>query len=346
MIKNVPQNLLITCAGRRNYLINYFKKELKDNGKIVAVDQDLSSAALTEADVVYKVSGIDNRKYVDELKAIVKKEKVNAIISLNDIELPLLSKSKNEFAALGAQVLVSDSDVIDMCFDKWQTYLFLKNIGLSTPSTFLSINAVKKAIKKQEISYPLIIKPRWGSASLGIHEVGNEAELMLAYQFLKIVMDKNSYYHPSLEGEVERIIIQEKIIGQEYGMDILNDFNGKYYGSFVRKKIAMRCGETDKAISVIDKDYCKIGAVVGGKTGHIGIMDCDFLVSDEKVYFLEMNPRFGGGYPFSHEAGINITAIYLFWLKGRSDIEKFNNYRSGLGFAKFDQTVKIGNDHK
>src|SRR5690606_30837564 len=129
--------------------------------------------------------------------------------------------------------------------------------------------------------------------------------------------------------------------GDEYGIDILNNFEGSHYGSFIRKKMGMRSGETDKAISVINKDFSNIARIIAENTKHIGNMDCDFFVRNGEVYYLEMNPRFGGGYPFSHEAGINTPAIYISWLNGDSSIEKYNNFKEGLMFSKCDRLMPI-----
>ena len=136
-------------------------------------------------------------------------------------------------------------------------------------------------------------------------------------------------------------MIQEKIPGKEFGMDVLNDFEGNYFGTFVREKIQMRSGETDKAISVIDARFEEIGKSIGMNLKHIGNLDCDVFEHNEELYVLELNPRFGGGYPFSHEAGNNTAAIYIEWLKGNKDISKFSNYKEDLMFSKCDRLLKV-----
>ncbi|MEM8937782.1 MAG: ATP-grasp domain-containing protein [Bacteroidota bacterium] len=336
-------NILITCAGRRNYLVNYFKNVLKGKGKVVAIDMALSASALAEADIVYQVPGIYNQDYISSLKKIIDREKVDAIISLNDIELPVLAKHKVELEALGAKVLVSDSLVVETCYDKWESYLFFNKIGLKTPKTYLSVEDTLEAINQGEIKYPLLIKPRWGSASLGINIVDNEEELKLTYEYLHLKAKKSLVGNGHATFDIANSLITQEIIkGQEYGIDILNDFNGKYHASFVRKKLGMRSGETDKAISVIDAKFSEIGKKIGDAMAHIGNMDCDFFVSGEDIFLIEMNPRFGGGYPFSHNAGVDIPAIYVSWLEGNSDIAKHNQYKAGLGFAKHDRMIQIG----
>nr|WP_299381496.1 ATP-grasp domain-containing protein [Allomuricauda sp.] len=334
-------NILFTCAGRRNYLINYFKEALGAKGKVVAVDMQLTAPALVDADVAKKVPGIYDPSYISALKEIIVDEQISAVISLNDLELPILSEHKSELEALGAHIIISDPRVISIAFDKWKTYTFFKEIGVDTPKTYLNLEDAQSAIETGELEYPVIIKPRWGSASISIDIAENEDELKLAYQLQHIKVKKSILSTASAEDMGQSILIQEKINGEEYGIDILNDLNGNHYSSFVRRKLAMRSGETDKAVSVIDENYAEIAKKIAEHTKHVGNMDCDFFVKDDKVYYLEMNPRFGGGYPFSHEAGVNTPAIYLAWLRGASDVDQYNKFKEGLMFSKCDKMMPI-----
>lgn len=336
-------NILFTCAGRRNYLINYFKEALKGNGKVVAVDTQLSAPAMTDADVSIRVPSIYDETYIDALKQVITNHNIDALISLNDLELPILSKHKEKLEALNCKVIISDESVINIAFDKWETFKFFQKLNIKTPNTFLTLEDALNAINSKELCYPLVVKPRWGSASIGVDIVENENELRLAYQ-LQHIRIKRSILNKASQQEIDKsILIQEKIGGEEYGIDILNDFNGNHYNSFVRKKLAMRSGETDKAISVTNSIFTNIGRVIGENTKHIGNMDCDFFVHNNDVYYLEMNPRFGGGYPFSHEAGINTPAIYLAWLAGIPNVDEFNDFKPDLMFSKCDRLIKVKN---
>lgn len=336
-------NILFTCAGRRNYLINYFKDALQGDGLVLAADNQLSAPALVDADVAIQVPSIYSDAYVEKLKELITTYDISAIISLNDLELPLLSEHRSELEALGAKVIVSSPEVIDIAFDKWKTFKFFEEIGVDTPKTYITLSEAENALKNGALSFPLVIKPRWGSASISIDIVENKEELELAYQLQRIKIQKSILKDASSNDIEKSILIQEKIDGDEYGIDILNDFEGNHYGSFIRKKMGMRSGETDKAISVINKEYSRIAKIIAEKTKHIGNMDCDFFVSNDKVYYLEMNPRFGGGYPFSHEAGINTPAIYLSWLSGENSVDKHNNFKEGLMFSKCDRMMPIKN---
>src|SRR5690606_9218638 len=124
--KTMNLNILFTCAGRRNYLINYFKEALKGEGKIFASDMQLSAPALVDADVAIQVSGIYDENYIPSLQKIIRENDIKAVISLNDLELPILSKHKRELEALGTKVIVASEDAITISFDKWKTVAFLE----------------------------------------------------------------------------------------------------------------------------------------------------------------------------------------------------------------------------
>ena len=334
-------NLLFTCAGRRNYLINYFKEAIKGQGKIFAADMSDTAPAMVDADVAIIVPSIYDINYIPSLKTIVNTHNIDAIISLNDLELPILSKHKAELESTGVKVIVSNENVIDIAFDKIKTFNFIQDIGLQTPLTYTTLNAVKNAIVEGKLNYPLVVKPRWGSASIGIDFPETEAELDLAFELQHIKLKKSILNTASEQDSDNAILIQEKMDGQEYGLDIVNDFEGNYFGTFVRKKLNMRSGETDKAISVIDDRFDTLGKIVSENLKHIGNLDCDVFVANNKLYLLELNPRFGGGYPFSHEAGVDTCATYIEWIKGNKDVQHFNQYKAGKLFSKCDRMLEI-----
>ncbi|MFV0180252.1 ATP-grasp domain-containing protein [Empedobacter falsenii] len=334
-------NILFTCAGRRNYLINYFKEALKGEGKVYATDMQLTAPALVDADVAIQVPAIYSKEYIPSLKNIIKEHSIKAVISLNDLELPILSEHKKQIEALGARVIVSDEEAIKIAFDKWETVKFLESNGLKSPKTFIDFQEAKKAIESGGLKFPLVIKPRWGSASIGIDFPETMEELELAYKLQNIRLKRTILAEASKDDIDHAILIQEKIPGKEYGMDVLNDFEGNHVGTFVRQKLQMRSGETDKAISVIDSRFHEVGKTIGENLKHIGNLDCDVFEHNGELFVLELNPRFGGGYPFSHEAGNNTAAIYIEWLKGNMDISKHSNYKKGVMFSKCDRLLKV-----
>lgn len=338
-------NILLTCAGRRNYLVNYFKEALQGAGKVIATDTQYNAPALADADIAVEVPFITDPNYIKILLQICRQNGVDAILSLNDLELPILAAHKPLFMEHGVHVIVSDTAVIDTCFDKWKTQLFLQKLGVKSPRTFLSLQEVTEAINQHQVSFPLIIKPRWGSASIGIEIVETKEELELAYKLLSIRL-KRSILSGAGDSVTDQVILfQEKLVGQEYGMDVINDLQGNYISSFAKKKLGMRDGETDKAQLISDERFLELGERIGSNLRHIGNLDMDVFDTPDGLYVLELNPRFGGGYPFTHQGGVNVPAILVEWLRGNQNIDDHLQFTSGQAFAKCDRIVEVFSGH-
>lgn len=332
-------NLLFTCSGRRHYLLNYFKEALGERGLVIAIDSQSTAPSFAAADLAFQVPSIYDPEYLDKLKEIIKSYQIKAVIPLNDLELPLLSRNKEELESLGARLIVSNPEFINTCSDKWATFQYLKKLKIATPKSFLKISDTLKSNSKGKICFPLIVKPRWGSGSFGIEIVDNELELQLAFELLKIRLKKSFLKNMNSNNVDEAIIIQEKLIGDEYGMDIVNDLNGEFQSCFAREKLAMRSGETDKAKTIVDRKFTDIAKMISINSKHLGLMDVDFFIKDDIVHILELNPRFGGGYPFTHEAGANVAAMYLDWLYDKKDVSIHDNFKSDMVFSKYDTLV-------
>jgi len=336
-------NILFTCAGRRNYLINYFKEALEGQGLVIAADMLRTAPAMVAANKAFVVPSVYDDSYVERILEICVNEKVDVVVSLNDLELPILSGSFSRFKLVSTMLLISNENVIDTCFDKIKTIELASSIGILTPKTFTSFKEAKDAIDEGILTFPLVVKPRWGSASMGLEFPDSIKELELAFELLSLRIHKTMLGKASAQDIDRAILIQEKIQGIEYGLDILNDFNGKTEQVYVKEKLAMRSGETDKAILRNHNELENIGFVIGNKLGHIGNLDCDIFESDGKYYLIELNPRFGGGYPFTHMSGGNYVAAIVAWLKGeRYD---FSNFKKDYDYiyAKSESIIGIGN---
>lgn len=333
-------NILFTCAGRRTYLLKYFKEQLGDDGKIIGADMQLTAPALSVADIRVVVPAVYDERYVEVLLNICKEHKVNVLISLNDLELPILARNKASFEQIGVVPIVSAPEVIDICFDKLRTSEYITSIGLNSPKTFANLKSALLALKSGELRFPLVIKPRWGSASIGIEFVNNEEELCITYNLVKKKIISGILGEVS-QNDKNYILIQEKINGKEFGLDVINDLNGCNVAVAVKEKLAMRAGETDKAVTVDNPDLRYIGRVLGSNLCHIGNLDCDILEMDGKYYVLELNPRFGGGFPFSYEAGVNLPRAIIEWVRGNTFDKSQLVQKNGLTFAKCDYLVNM-----
>lgn len=311
-------NILITSVGRRTYLIDYFKAALGAYGRVYAANS-CQTYSMSHADGGIITPQIYDDGYVEFLINYCRNNDISAIVSVFDIDLPILAKNKQTFAKHGITVVVSDENVINICNDKWRTYQFLISHGIATPKTFLTIESVKSAIASGALSYPVIMKPRWGMGSIGIYKVDNDDELSVLHSKLQREIFQTYLKYESSEAKDNCIIFQEMIKGQEYGLDVFNDLYGNLVTIVAKKKIAMRAGETDIAEIVDPGIFSKTGVALSKGLHHICNLDADcFLDSDGRVYVLELNCRFGGQYPFSHLAGVNFPRQILQWLAGEN----------------------------
>lgn len=333
-------NILFTCAGRRTYLLKYFRENMQEGDKIVATDMQLSAPALQAADIKVQVPAVYADNYVDMTLKICKDYQIEALISLNDLELPILAESKERFEAIGVKVIVSSPEVIDICFDKYKTAQWIESIGLHSPKTYVRLQDAKDALEKGEISFPLFMKPRWGSGSIGLESIADMEDLDLYYNILFKKIKKTILATASIGNEY--ILIQEKLIGKEYGLDVMNDLEGNQVAVSVKQKLSMRAGETDKAITIDLPEVREIGAAIGRELKHIGNLDVDIMQRANGDYcVLELNPRFGGGFPFSYEAGVNLPKAILQWLKGEKVDTTMLMPQYGKMFAKNDYLMEI-----
>ena len=299
-------NILLTSVGRRAYIIDYLRdvyKKLGLVGNIIATNSDMNTTAMSVADKAFESPIIYDEKYIPFLLEICKSEKIDMLISLFDIDLMILAKNKSRFEEMGVKVIVSNENIINICNDKFEMLKYLKKINMPVPKTYIDLEEALKGADFDKNSY--ILKPRWGMGSLSIFEAENKKELEVLYEKAKRSIQK-SYLRFESGADIDRaILIQEKIIGDEYGLDIFNDFKGENLTVTVKRKLAMRSGETDIAKVIENKELEDIGNKIAESLKHIGNLDMDILFDGQNAYIIDMNARFGGGYPFTHSAGVN-----------------------------------------
>lgn len=312
-------NLLLTSVGRRSYLAEYFKAAMDrvagSNGRVYVANSEVSPA-WNAADKGIVTPLIYDENYIPSLLKTCREYQIDLLLSLFDADLPVLAKHKDLFAMAGTTVVVSDPEVIQICNDKWATIGFLRKLKLPVPATFLSLPESLAALREGRISWPVMVKPRWGMGSLAIYEAENEEELKVLYQKSRKQISEGYLQYEARQDAESCVLIQEKLPGQEYGLDVINDLNGNYQTTIIKKKLAMRSGETDMAKTVDYPEIKMLGETLGRNMGHLGNLDVDVFDVDGKLYVLEMNARFGGGYPFSHLAGVDLPEAIIQWKLG------------------------------
>jgi len=322
-------NVLLTCIGRRSYMVDYFKQAVGNKGIIIASNSDANTTGMQAADKHFVVPQVNDPKYIDTLLSICLSEDIKLVVSLFDIDLPYLAKARDRFLAIGVELVVSDPWVVDMANDKWESFIFLTKNSIATPNTFLDLEKVKTALSNGELKFPLIIKPRWGMGSMSIFKAENIEELNFFYSFSKKEITKSYLNIVSEEKLDESVVIQEFVYGQEYGLDIFNDLVGNFCCTFVKKKLEMRSGETDSAEVVENEQLTALGQQLSQLLKHRGNLDVDVLqCADGKFKVLELNARFGGGYPFSYLAGANFPKALVQMVQGVKP--NFGNCKIGV----------------
>lgn len=327
-------NILLTSVGRRTYMVEYFKQALQKKGLVHAANS-LYTYALTRADKYIVTPQIYDDGYILFLLDYCRREKISAIISLFDIDLPILAKNIELFAQNNINILVSDHNVTQICNDKWKTYQFLTEIGLPQPNTYISLKELKDSINTGKVRFPIVLKPRWGMGSIGICKVYNEEELNVYYRSLKRDIFCTYLKYESSADMESCIIAQQFLSGQEYGVEIINDLECNYVTTFAKKKLAMRAGETDIAEIVDSSEFVKIAEVISKSLRHKAVLDVDCFKNDKgEIMVLEMNCRFGGQYPFSHNAGANVPLQIIKWLDGEPSDRNLLSPKVGVRSCK------------
>lgn len=309
-------NILLTSVGRRNYLVEYFKESLTEfGGSVFAVNSHANAPGLYHADGFAIAPIIHSDLYIPFLVEYCLENEIRVIVPLLDNDLPVLAQAKPIFEAVGIFVLVADEWLVQMANDKYKTFLFLKEFGFPSLPTFTDLSSFHEYYRSEQAPFPLIIKPRWGMGSLSVYEVEDEEELRFFVKKARKEVLSSFLKYESSQAPEQEILIMPKIQGDEYMLDIINDLEGNHLVTVVNKKLLRKGGETEAVETVSHPILEALGAKIASISRHPLVMDVDVIMSDETPYILEFNPRFSGGYPFSHSAGINLPKALIHWLK-------------------------------
>ena len=316
-------NILILSCGTRNKIVQYFKETLKGCGRVIATDMSSIAPALYEADKYYIVPRMTEPGYLEVILDICKNEKINGVLSLIDPELSFLAKHVDDFKSVGTTVIGSDYNLCEISLDKMRMYEFCKENNFKTARSWNNIDEFKAAVDAMEVKFPVFVKPQCGSASIAISKVNNmqTVELLLANA-----------------SEQDHLMIQEFLDGQEIGADVYIDIlSGEVISIFTKKKIVMRAGETDKAVSFKDEKLFDLIKQFVSKSGYRGQIDIDIFEIDGEYYISEVNPRFGGGYPHAYECGVNHMELIKNNLDGKRNKQIIGDYKDNVYMMKYNE---------
>lgn len=317
-------NILILSCGTRRKIVQYFKHALKGQGRVIAADCNQLAPALYEADQYYLVPRIDADNYLEQILQICRKETISGVLSLIDPELSLLARNAKQFMTAGATVIGSSYALCEMAMDKWQMYQWLCTHRYPCAKTFNEKETFYEAVIKGAIKYPVIVKPAKGSASAAVTKAyGHEMVEALSAQH-------------------ENLLIQEFLHGQEIGADCYVDLlSGEVISIFTKKKLAMRAGETDQAVSIKDKRLFYLIEKFLKEAGYRGQVDLDLFEINGEYFISEVNPRFGGGYPHAYLCGVDTPAMIVKNLCGKQNQPCLGQYEAGRYMVKYSEVLMI-----
>ena len=304
-------------------MVEYFKKALRGEG-LVFVANSVMSPALGAADGHFLTPLIYSSDYIPFLLNKCRELEIGLVVSLFDIDLPVLAAHREDFAKIGTTVAVSDPETLRYCNDKYQMFQKLREGGIGCPETVLAGTDAEAAYGNA--ARPVMVKPRFGMGSIGLYKACGRTEVTGAVAMCQREVAETYLKYESAETPGQAVILQECVDGAEYGLDVICDLKGNYVNTIVRRKLGMRSGETDEAIilgpedpdySVLQETGKKLAALIRPR----GLTDVDVMMApgSGRPYVIDINARFGGGYPFSHIAGADVPGAYVLWMKGRDE---------------------------
>jgi carbamoyl-phosphate synthase large subunit len=317
-----PFNILLSSAGRRVGLLRLFQAalaELDIRGKLVATDVSPLAAAWQQADIRHLVPRCDAPEYIDCLLQICRREHVRVVVPTIDTELAVLSRYRAQLAAENIEALVSQPECVAIAADKIRTnaWLVANNFPTVRQTTVAGV-----AASPGDWQIPLIAKPRNGSSSVGLLRVDDR-------RALEHVSDPDSY------------VVETVAAGQEYTVDVLVNRQGRAVCAVPRRRIEIRGGEISKGVTVRARDIealaCAICERLPGAYGALNVQL--FKAEDGSLSVVEINARFGGGFPLSAQAGADYPRWIIEELCGAPSPPRHDAWRHGVGMLRYDSEV-------
>ena len=315
-------NVLMCSVGRRGELLKNFRSSMVSGSKIIATDLSPYAPALYMADKQYLVPRIDDPAYIEMILDICKKEKINAVTTFIDPEIEILAKNRDKFEAQGVEVLAPYEETAKLCFDKYLMFQHLMKNNIPTVMTWGTLEQFEKAFDAGEVEFPVFVKPRTGSGSVGARKV-------YSYEILSEAMAED----PSL-------IIQEYMDCIDLDADVYIDtITHEAVAAFSKKKIETRIGGASKTVSFKDEKLFDFISKIVKTLKFNGPVDMDFFYRDGQYYLSEVNPRFGGAYLHAYGAGVDFIKMIENNLNGIANKPNFGDYEEGVVMMMYDSVV-------
>lgn len=316
-------NMLFCSVGRRCELLKDFRETLGDSVRLVVTDNSLYAPALAFADAAYQVPLITDKTYIPTILEICKKEQIDAVTTLIDPEIAILAEHREAFEALGITVLAPYQKTAELCFDKLEMAKYLTQQGIPTVKTYGTFAEFKAAYEAGEMVFPVFVKPRTGSGSVGARRVDT-------YEMLE-----------ELTAADTSLIIQELMTGEDMDADIYVDtVSHEPVAIFSKKKISTTIGGANKTISFKDEQLFTFVKNALKVFQFNGPLDMDLFYQDGQYYLSEINPRFGGAYLHAYGAGVDFPAFIYHNVKNKAANEScIGCYEADVVMMMYDSVV-------
>ena len=315
-------NYLMLSVGRRGELLKNFRQSLDQDSRIIATDLSPFAPALYFADEKYLVPRIDDPTYINRILEICRKEKIDAVATFIDPEIEILAKNRSLFSEIGVELLVPYERTAALCFDKYKMFMHLLKHKIPTVMTWGTIEEFYDAYKKNEIDFPVFVKPRTGSGSVGARKVYDS-------ESLEDVMKED----PSL-------IIQEFMDCEDLDADVYIDtISHEAVAAFSKRKLETRIGGASKTVSFKDDRLFDFIVTIAKSFKFNGPVDMDFFYKNGQYYLSEINPRFGGAYLHAYGAGVDFIKLIEKNLNGEKNRPNLGDYDEGIVMMMYDSVV-------
>ncbi|PCC17948.1 MULTISPECIES: ATP-grasp domain-containing protein [Brevibacterium] len=336
---SIPATVVIGSAGRRLYLIDWFRQAfdtLEIDGRVVVTENDKTSSSATYGDIGRIMPKYSDPAYETALLDLIADLEPQLFISVNDYELLHLHVNTDladRMRQSGVLVPGVSAEWQRGCVDKLQTAQMLTDIGVPTAPTVSGGDRDGLSALASN-SDDVVVKHRFGSGSSGLAIVSaDRAEEAVAESLLTAPARSDT------EPTADDVVVQPKLSGVEHGVDIVGALRAprNLAAVLARRKLRMRAGETDKAVTVDPAPFVANSALIAEAAGLTGLIDVDMFLDEEgRSTVIDINPRFGGGYPFVHLAGADVPLYYLARAMGRDIGQQWCLYETGVVSAKYE----------
>ena len=315
-------NILITSAGKRVALTKYFKETLNrffSEAKVFVTDMNPDMAPVSYvSDGAIQVPRVTTPEYPEILLKICEENEIGMIVATIDTELLLLSGLKDKFKEKGINVMVSDRTFVSLCRDKRNTGVFFEQHSVRVP----------KEIDKYNPTFPMFAKPYDGSLSTNIHYIKTTEELTA-----EILNDPKLMFMEYIDKKVYK----------EYTVDMYYGKDNKVKCIVPRERIEIRAGEINKGRTAKNEILTFLKEKLGYIKGCVGCICIQLFFHPETkdMVGIEINPRFGGGYPLTYKCGGNFPELLIREYFLGEDIEYFDDWKDGMLMLRYDDAIFV-----